>query len=593
MEISTKISYLRNLMMKSGVYAYLVTSYDPHMSEYSHARFNVREFITGFTGSSGTVIVTETDAVLFTDGRYFLQASREIEGTEFKLMKLGVKGYPDIFSYINANLKGLRLGIYAEDISVNFYNDLVKNCRNTDIEILHEDLISKIWEDRPNLKGRTIFELSRIERNDKRIDKINKVHEILKEKRVDFCIISSLDEIAWLLNLRGLDIESSALFYAFLFIARSERHKNILFVSVDKLDSNLKERLEIESFEIEDYSNFYSFLAEIKHEGKFFISVDSNVKILESIGESNTILGRSIVNELKAIKSDYEISSIKEAHVIDAVSLIKFLFRFKSLSKDALSELDEVDVSNMLLDFRSAREEFFSSSFGSIVGFKENAALPHYSPKKGGAKRFDDNGLLLIDSGGSYFELGTTDVTRTILIGEASYEEKEDYTLVLKSFIALVSLKFPFGTSGASLDGIARFPLLKQGLNFAHGTGHGVGFFLNVHELPVSISPFSTYSFKGSEIVSIEPGIYRNSKYGIRIENLVCVKQSYSNEFGTFLEFENLTLVPFEKELIVAEMLSKDELQYVNSYHEVVYLSLKEYLSGDELKFLETLTSKI
>ncbi|BCR21511.1 aminopeptidase P family protein [Borrelia sp. HM] len=592
MEFSVKILCLRNLMMKNDIDAYLMTSYDPHMSEYSHARFNIREFMTGFKGSAGTVIVTEKDALLFTDGRYFLQASKELEGTEFKLMKLGVKGYPDIFEYINTNLKGLRLGFYAEGVSIKFYNDLVKNCRNTDIDILHEDLISEIWQDRPNLKNKKIFELSNVEKNYKRADKLNKVNAILNAKNIDFYIISSLDEIAWLLNLRGLDIESSALFYSFLFIAKSKRYKNVLFVNVSKLDSNLKERLEIENFDIEDYCNFYSFLSKIKHEGKFFIPVDSNVKILEVIGESNAILGQSIVNELKAIKSDYEINKMKEAHIIDAVCLIKFLYRFKSLTKDDLSKLDEVDVANMMLDFRAKREEFFSSSFDSVVGFKENAALPHYSPEKG-MKKLDCNGLLLIDSGGSYFELGTTDVTRTILIGEASYEEKKDYTLVLKSFITLASLKFPFGTLGSSLDGIARFPLLREKLNFAHGTGHGVGFFLNVHELPVSISPLSVYSFKGSEIVSIEPGIYRNSKYGIRLENLVFVKQSYSNEFGAFLEFENLTLVPFERELIVTSMLSKDELQYINSYHEFVYFSLKEYLSNDELKFLETLTSKI
>ncbi|WP_445435788.1 M24 family metallopeptidase [Candidatus Borreliella tachyglossi] len=591
MEVNSKILSLRNLMIKSEIDAYLIASYDPHMSEYFHARFDARKFMTGFTGSAGIVIVTGAEALLFTDGRYFLQAESELEGTGFELMKLGVKDYPDIFGYINASLKGLRLGVYAEDVSIKFYNDLVKICRNTDIEILNEDLISEIWQDRPRLEANQIFELSEAQKNNKRADKISNLNVKLEEKAIDFYIVSSLDEVAWILNLRGLDIEASALFYAFLFITRSKGHKNVLFINVDRLDAELKEKLESEGFEIEDYANFYSFLKEIKHEGKFFVSVDSNVQILESIGESNVVLGQSIVNELKAIKSDYEIGKMKEAHVIDGISLIKFLYKFKSLSRDELSSLDEVDIANMLLSFRMSNNEFFSSSFDSIVGFKENAALPHYSPKRG--KKLDSSGLLLIDSGGSYMELGTTDVTRTILIGEASCEEKEDYTLVLKSFITLASLKFPFGTSGASLDGIARLPLLRKGLNFAHGTGHGVGFFLNVHELPVSISPYSTYSFKGSEIASIEPGIYRVDKHGIRTENLVFVRQSYSNEFGNFLEFENLTLVPFEKELIVSEMLSEDELQYINRYHEFVYFSLKEYFSGEELRFLETLTSKI
>ena len=321
----------------------------------------------------------------------------------------------------------MRLGFYAEDISIKFYNDLVKKCRNTDIEILNEDLISSIWNDRPILEGNKIFELSESQRNNKRADKINNLKVRLEEKAVDFYIVSSLDEIAWILNLRGLDIKPSALFYAFLFITRSKRHRNVLFINVLNLDSNLKERLEGEGFEIEDYGNFYSFLREIKHEGKFFVSVDSNVKILESIGEINTVLGQSVVNELKTIKSDYEISKMKEAHIIDAVSLIKFLYSFKNLSRDELAKLDEVDVANMLLSFRLLNNEFFSSSFDSIVGFKENGALPHYSPKKG-ARRIDSSGLLLIDSGGSYIELGTTDVTRTILIGDPSCEEREDYT---------------------------------------------------------------------------------------------------------------------------------------------------------------------
>ncbi|QMU98880.1 M24 family metallopeptidase [Borrelia sp. A-FGy1] len=588
----TKILFLRNLMIKNGIDAYMIASYDPHMSEYPHIRFNTREFITGFTGSAGTVIITEREALLFTDGRYFLQAGVEIERTGFKLMKLGVKGCPDIFDYINTNLKGLRLGFYAEDVNIKFYNDLVNKCRNTEFEILDEDLISSIWNDRPVLEVNKIFELCEVERHNKRADKISNLKIRLEEKAVDFYIVSSLDEIAWVLNLRGLDIKQSALFYAFLFITRSKRHRNVLFINVLNLDSDLKERLEGEGFEIEDYDNFYSFLVEIKHEGKFFVSVDGNVKILKSIGETNTVIGQSIVSQLKIIKSDYEISKIKKAHIIDAVSLIKFLYSFKHLSNDELSKLDEVDIANMLLGFRMLNNEFFSSSFDSIVGFKENGALPHYSPKKG-FKRIDSSGLLLIDSGGSYFELGTTDVTRTILIGESSFEERKDYTLVLKSFIALASLKFPFGASGAFLDGIARLPLLREGLNFAHGTGHGVGFFLNVHEFPVSISPFSNYSFKGSEVSSIEPGIYRDSKHGIRIENLAFVKQGYANEFGDFLEFEQLTLVPFEKELIINEMLSEDELQYINKYHEFVYFSLKEYFSGKELKFLEKLTSKI
>lgn len=579
-------------MRENGVDAYLVAGYDPHFSEYSHERYSTRKFITGFSGSFGTVIVTLSKAVLFTDGRYFLQADQELEGTEVTLIKLGVKGFPDVFTYINLNLQGLKLGIYSDEISIKFYKELCEKCKNTNIKVLNQDLIDLIWKSRPQLEFSYIVELIDVEKNNKRAEKIKSICLILEKNLADFYVITALDEIAWILNLRGSDVKKSALFYSFLLISRNEDQKNVLFIDTKKLDLGLKETLEMENFKIEPYSDFYCFLDRIKHEGKFFVSFYTNVKVLKVLGEANIVFGESIISNLKAVKTDYEILKMKEAHIIDAIGLIKFLLKFKSLSKVELAKLDEIDIADMLLHFRKLNKNFFSSSFDSIVGFKENGALPHYKPKKG--KKINTKGLILIDSGGSYFGLGTTDVTRVFLIESASSEEKRDYTLVLKAFISLASLKFPYGSSGAFLDGICRLPLLKNELNFIHGTGHGVGFFLNVHELPVSISPNSSYLFKGSEVVSIEPGLYRTFSHGIRIENLVFVRQAFTNDFGSFLEFENLTLVPFEKELIVKEMLSEDELNYINNYHECVFLTLKEYFDDEEeLEFLAKLTSKI
>ncbi|QFI14224.1 aminopeptidase P family protein [Borrelia sp. CA_690] len=592
MGINKRLALLREHMRKNGIDAYLVAGYDPHFSEYSHERYSTRKFITGFSGSLGTVIVTLSKAVLFTDGRYFLQADQELKGTEVALIKLGVKGSPDVFTYINSNLQELKLGIYSDEISIKFYKEFSEKCKNTHISVLNQDLIDLIWESRPQLELSHIFELIDAERNNKRAEKIKSIHLSLEKNLADFYVITALDEIAWILNLRGSDIKESALFYSFLLISRNKDQKNVLFIDTKKLDSSVKETLEMDNFEIEAYSDFYYFLEKIKHKGKFFVSFYANVKVLKVLGEANVILGESIVSDLKASKTDYELLKIKEAHIIDAVGLIKFLHKFKSLSMAELAKLDEIDISDMLLQFRKLNKNFFSSSFDSIVGFKENGALPHYKPKRG--KKINTKGLLLIDSGGSYFGLGTTDVTRVFLIGDASSEEKRDYTLVLKAFISLASLKFPYGSSGAFLDGICRLPLLKNELNFIHGTGHGVGFFLNVHELPVSISPNSSYPFKGSEVVSIEPGLYRRLSHGIRIENLVFVKQAFANDFGVFLEFENLTLVPFEKELIVKEMLSEDELNYINNYHESVFSTLKEHFDGEgELEFLAKLTSKI
>ncbi|WKC75815.1 aminopeptidase P family protein [Borreliella valaisiana] len=592
MNINKRLALLRDYMRKNGVDAYLVAGYDPHFSEYSHERYNTREFITGFSGSFGMVIVSLSKAVLFTDGRYFLQADQELKGTEVELIKLGVKGSPDIFMYINLNFQGLKLGIYSDESSIKFYKELSEKCKNTYIKVLNQDLIDLIWEPRPQLEFNHIVELIDAEKNNKRSKKIESIYLILERNFADFYVVAALDEIAWVLNLRGSDVKKSALFYSFLLISRNKDTKNILFIDPKKLGSSVKETLEMENFEIEPYTNFYCFLDRIKHEGKFFVSFYTNVRVLKVLSEANIILGESIIGNLKAVKTDYELLKMKEAHIIDAIGLIKFLRKFKSLSNVELAELDEMDIADMLLHFRKLNKDFFSSSFDSIVGFKENGALPHYKPKKG--KKINSNGLLLIDSGGSYFGLGTTDVTRVFLIGNASGEEKHDYTLVLKAFISLASLKFPYGSSGAFLDGICRLPLLKNELNFIHGTGHGVGFFLNVHELPVSISPNSNYSFKGSEVASIEPGLYRTFSHGIRIENLVFVKQAFVNDFGSFLEFENLTLVPFEKELIVKEMLSEDELNYINNYHECVFLTLKEHFNDEgDLEFLAKLTSKI
>lgn len=579
-------------MRESGVDAYLVAGYDPHFSEYSHERYSTRKFITGFSGSFGTVIVTLSKAVLFTDGRYFLQADQELKGTEVVLIKLGVKGFPDIFTYINLNLQESKLGIYSDEISIKFYKELSEKCKNTHIKVLNQDLIDLIWKSRPQIEFSNIVELIDAEKNNKRVEKIKSICLILEKNLADFYVITALDEIAWILNLRGADVKKSALFYSFLLISRNKDRKNVLFIDTKKLDSRIKEILGMENFEIDSYSNFYCFLDRIKHEGRFFVSFSTNIRVLKVLGESNIIFGETIISNLKAVKTDYELLKMKEAHIVDAICLIKFLRKFKSLSKVELAELDEIDIADMLLHFRESSKDFFSSSFDSIVGFKENGAFPHYKPKRG--KKINTKGLLLIDSGGSYFGLGTTDVTRVFLVGNASDEEKRDYTLVLKAFISLASLKFPYGSSGAFLDGICRLPLLKNELNFIHGTGHGVGFFLNVHELPVSISPDSNYSFKGSEVVSIEPGLYKTFSHGIRIENLVFVKQAFTNDFGTFLEFENLTLVPFEKELIVKEMLSEDELNYINNYHECIFLTLKEHFNDEwELEFLAKLTSKI
>ncbi|WP_151073788.1 aminopeptidase P family protein [Borreliella turdi] len=592
MDINKRLALLRDHMRENGVDAYLVSGYDPHFSEYSHERYSTRKFITGFSGSFGTVIVTLSKAVLFTDGRYFLQADQELKGSEVELIKLGIKGYPDVFTYINLNLQELKLGIYSDEITIKFYKELCEKCKNTYIKILNQDLIDLIWESRPQLEFGNIVELIDAEKNNKRAEKIKSIYLTLEKNLADFYVITALDEIAWILNLRGSDVKKSALFYSFLLISRNKGRKNVLFIDTRKLDSSVKEALEMENFEIESYDNFYCFLDQIKHEGKFFVSFYTNARVLKVLGEKNIIFGESIIGDFKAVKTDYELLKIKEAHVIDAIGLIKFLCKFKSLSKDELAKLDEIDIADMLLHFRKLNKDFFDSSFDSIVGFRENGALPHYKPKRG--KKINTKGLLLIDSGGSYFGLGTTDVTRVFLIGDASSEERYDYTLVLKAFISLASLKFPYGSSGAFLDGICRLPLLKNELNFIHGTGHGVGFFLNVHELPVSISPNSRYPFKGSEVVSIEPGLYRTSSHGIRIENLVFVKQAFANDFGAFLEFENLTLVPFEKELIAKEMLSEDELNYINNYHEFVFSTLKEHFDNEkELEFLAKLTSKI
>ncbi len=345
-------------MKENGVDAYLVAGYDPHFSEYSHERYSTRKFITGFSGSFGTVIVTLSQAVLFTDGRYFLQADQELKGTEVSLIKLGVKGSPDVFTYINLNLQGLNLGIYSDEISIKFYQELCEKCKNTHIKVLNQDLIDLIWKSRPQIEFSHIVELIDVEKNNKRVEKIKSICFILEKNLADFYVITALDEIAWILNLRGSDVKKSALFYSFLLISRNKDRKNVLFIDTKKLDLGVKETLEMENFEIEPYSDFYCFLDRIKHEGKFFVSFYTNVKVLKVLGETNIIFGESIIGNLKAIKTDYEILKMKEAHVIDAIGLIKFLRKFKSLSKVELAELDEIDIADMLLHFRELNKEF-------------------------------------------------------------------------------------------------------------------------------------------------------------------------------------------------------------------------------------------
>jgi len=590
--IKERIAKLVKLMEENNFDAYIIPSSDFHQSEYVADYFKSREFISGFTGSAGTVVITKTGKHgLWTDGRYFLQAEKELEGSGIDLFKMHMPGVKTYEKWLFDNLKeDSVIGIDGRLFSIEKVMEFEEVLEEKFIEIDSSmDLIDEIWEDRPSLPDDEIFVHDIKYAGKTIIEKLEEVRNEMEEKFADTFILSSLDDIAWLYNLRGSDVHNNPVFLAYTVITKDEA---ILYVDAKKLNKEANKQLEDNNIIIREYSEVFDYVQEISISKILLSSKKTSYYMLEKIDESNDVIDEiDITTELKAIKNDVEINNLRNVFVKDGVAMVKFLYWLdKSVGNEIITEVSAADK---LQSFRKEQDLYQQDSFDYISGYEKNGAIIHYFAKKETCATLKAKGFYLIDSGGQYYD-GTTDITRTVVLGEITEEQISDFTITLMGHIDLASAKFLEGTYGANLDILARKPFWDRGLDYKHGTGHGVGFYLNVHEGPQSISRYLIpVTLKKGMLTSNEPGMYRAGKHGIRIESLVLVDDYKETEFGKFMKFDTLTLCPIDIRAIDEKMMTKTQIDWLNEYHKEVYEKLEKYLGNAEKEWLKEMTKEI
>ena len=590
MDIRTRIEELRNQMRERGIDAYIVPSSDPHQSEYVAEHYTARTFITGFTGSAGTAIITMKDAGLWTDGRYFLQAERELKDTGVTLFRMGETGVPTVEAFLKESLdRGAKVAFDGKVISEEYFRVLQKELESKKFSFeVNEDLIDISWKGRPERPCSEVILHDVKYAGKSRETKLDEVAQEMKNMGADYYVISGLDDIAWLLNIRGRDVKCNPLTIAYSVITEG---KCYLFIDDRKINSKVRVELEKANVEIMPYDSIGKFLEDIKV-GTILLDVAKNSTWIYSAIKIKIIEVMDITTRFKGIKNDIEIQNIRNVMLRDGVAMVKFIHWMKKTIRSR--NITEIEAADKICEIRKAGENFYDLSFASISAYGANASMPHYSATEKNQATIKQAGLYLLDSGAQYLD-GTTDITRTLAVGPLTQEEKTDFTLVLRGMIDLTMQRFLYGTTGSNLDIIARIPLWNAGMNFKHGTGHGVGFFLNVHEGPHRISMIpNTIKLEKGMVVSNEPGVYKTGKHGIRIENLVVVQEDENTLYGgQFMKFETLTFCPIDLDAIDATLLTHDEKMWLNNYHRIVFEKLSTYLQGEELEYLKQATVAI
>jgi len=590
-----KSALLRKAMLLNGVDAYLIPSSDPHLSEYIPDHWLVIPWLTGFTGSAATVIVTHNFAGFWTDSRYYVQAEEQLGNSEFQLMRPKIYESSDYLEWLEENLKdGSRLAFDGRLFSKTTTEKIRKRLERKDIHIdITCDLISGIWDDRPPMPSSPAFDFPVEFCGRDRVSKIGEVRELMKSKGADYQLLTASDDIMWLLNIRGSDIRYSPLFLSFALIGEEEFR---LFADRERIPEKLLADLEALKIDILPYNRTSYKLGALKEGSTVLLNpLNTSTALYDSIPAGVRVIEEiSIPSALKVVKNMTETGNIGQAMLKDGVALAKFFFWFEN--NPGKKEISELQIAEKLLELRLQQENFIGPAFETIAAFDKHGALPHYSAASGSDARAGVDGILLVDSGGHYYE-GTTDITRTIATGIPTEKQKKDFSLVLKGLISLATAKFPMGTKGCQLDILARKALWQNGLNYGHGTGHGVGFCLNVHEGPVNITPSlpadNRVSILPGMLFSNEPAIYREGEYGIRTENLMICYEDEETEFGQFLRFDTVSLCFIDKVLIDKSLLDREEIDWINSYHTEVFDKLSTYLTREERSWLEEKTSFI
>ncbi|MCR4684926.1 MAG: aminopeptidase P family protein [Lachnospiraceae bacterium] len=585
--IKERLQLLRGEMAKEGIDCYLIFTSDHHQSEYVDDAFKTRAYISGFTGSAGTVAVMQERAILWADGRYHVQAAHQIEGTGIELFRQGITGVPTLKEFLRDAIKEeVVVACDGRTISASFCKELAEavspGILRTDI-----DLFVKIWTDRPKITARPVYELPLTVSGKSRIDKIDHIRRKIKEKDAEAYVLADLSSVMWLFNIRGSDVTCNPVAFSYAYITPREAY---LFLQNDVLNAEVRAALTADGVFVLPYEEAENFFANITGLNILADPEELNSRNEAILSSHNRIIPvKNHEMTPKQIKNETEIALARKFHETDAVSVIRFI----RYIKDAVNteELTECDAAAYIDRLRRENEGYTDLSFETICAYGPNGAIIHYAPEENSCAALKPEGFLLVDSGAQYLG-ATTDITRTIALGPLKEIEKRDYTAVLKAVIALANAKFIEGVSGANLDILARGPIWNLGLDYRHGTGHGIGAFLNVHEGPQNFRyktpDHEPVPIMPGMITSDEPGIYIENSHGIRIENeLLCIPY-LENEWGKFHAFETLTLVPFEREAILTSMLEQSEINWINDYHERVYETISPYLKDDEKAWLET-----
>ena len=584
---------LRAEMQKQKISAYILPQTDPHGSEYIAPHWQAIKVLTGFTGSAATVVITLKSAALWTDSRYFLQAEEQLKNTEFQLMRENTDNTPSVEQWLSAQLKkGETAAADGKLFSISNFDGMKNELEKYDIKFKNIDILSNVWQNRPEMPKNDFFIHNNLKNAQNKL--INNVLPEMEKTEIDLLLLTSLDDIAWLFNIRGADIEYNPVVIAYAAVDLLE-NKSYLFVDFQKVTNEVKNEFKKYNFLIFEYDDFFDYVKKLESRtiGLDFKKVNFNVKTLisESCEIKNVVSPTTLA---KAIKTADELKGLRNAMIKDGVALVKFLRWLEN--KVLKGSITELSAAQKLHELRKEQKDFFSESFNTISAYGEHAAIVHYAATAKSDVALQPHGLFLLDSGAQYLD-GTTDITRTIALGNLEQQQKTDYTLVLKGHIALAKSKFPQGTRGAQLDVLARQFLWQNSLNYGHGTGHGVGHFLCVHEGPQSIRMQENPTIlEVGMVTSNEPGIYRAGKWGIRLENLIVIEKAPlsppeggkdESDFGKYLCFNTYSLCPFDKNCIDFSLLTADETEWLNSYHTKVFEELSPYLEKEEKEWLE------
>ena len=591
--INECVERLRSWMKENGISAFVFPSSDPHNSEYVAEHWKSREWISGFSGSAGTAVVTLEHAALWTDSRYFIAAEKELKGTDFQLMKLRVEGTPSISEWLVRELSNYQKAVVGVDGNVNSFTEVSSMERELaskgNITVRTDaDPMAELWMDRPVIPDNKVSLHPLEYSGESTSSKISRIRKQLADSGADGLLVTALDEIAWVLNLRGSDVHCNPVFVSYLLISPE---KVVLYINNVKLLAEVKDYLTSEQIAVDAYEAVVDGLR--SYEGKSLL-VDmssTNYSLATAVPTEKLCEGVSPIASMKAIKNEAEQEGFRAAMLRDGVAVVKFLAWLKPAVE--AGGQTEISLDERLTALRAEQPKFKGVSFDTIVGYEEHGAIVHYEATPETDIPVEPHGLVLIDSGAQYLD-GTTDITRTIALGEITEEQRRVYTLVLKGHIQLDMCRFPAGACGSQLDAIARVPMWREGYNYMHGTGHGVGSYLNVHEGPHQIRmEWRPAPLQAGMTVTNEPGIYLEGKFGVRIENTLLIVPAETTPFGDFLKFETLTLAPIDTTPIVFDMLSEEEREWLNNYHQRVYESLKPYLTAVEQEWLRKATLPI